>query len=73
MAGGSSADIQALIDGAKAAKGAKEIVLFGAKRDVDFSQFEPRGHYTNTEQLKRYFRAMMWLGRIDFRFLISQQ
>mgnify|MGYP001601829983 CR=1 FL=1 len=42
--------------------------LFGSSRKEDFSQFEPRGHYTESEELKQYFRAMMWLGRIDFRF-----
>lgn len=41
--------------------------LFGSARTVDFSQFKVRGHYEKTEQLKRYFRAMMWLGRIDLR------
>lgn len=33
----------------------------------DFSQYVPRGHYTQSEDLKRYFRAVMWLGRIPFR------
>jgi hypothetical protein len=42
-------------------------VLFGVERDIDFSQFKPRGRYDRNEGLKRYFRAMMWLGRIDFR------
>ena len=69
IAGGNNGDIEALIDGANAASGAKSVVLFGAPRKLDFSQFEPRGHYTDSEALKRYFRAMMWLGRIDFRFL----
>ncbi len=34
---------------------------------VDWSQFKPRGHYDNDQfpQLKNYFRAMMWLGRIE--------
>ncbi|RLN55533.1 hypothetical protein BBJ28_00002767 [Nothophytophthora sp. Chile5] len=41
--------------------------LFSAQRMVDFSQFKPRGHYTKSEELKRYFRAMMWLGTVDFR------
>jgi hypothetical protein len=41
--------------------------LFGKKRAVDFSQFKPRGHYEKSDQLKRYFRAMMWCGRIDLR------
>lgn len=42
-------------------------------RKIDFSQFTPRGHYNKeiyTEEgiltLENYFRAMMWLGRIDF-------
>jgi len=29
---------------------------------MDFSQFVPRGHYTRTEKLKKYFKAMMWYG-----------
>jgi hypothetical protein len=29
---------------------------------VDYSQFIVRGHYTRTENLKRYFRAMTWFG-----------
>jgi hypothetical protein len=28
----------------------------------DYSQFKVRGHYTRSEKLKRYFRAMMWYG-----------
>ncbi len=43
------------------------------KRKLDFSQFKPRGHYTDTvwtaegkRTLENYFKAMMWLGRIDF-------
>lgn len=33
----------------------------------DYSQYVPRGHYTQTDDLKRYFKAMMWLGRVAFR------
>ena len=32
----------------------------------DYSQYIPRGHYTQTEKLKRYFKAMMWYGRMAF-------
>jgi hypothetical protein len=32
----------------------------------DYSQYVPRGHYTRSEKLKRYFIAMMWYGRIPF-------
>lgn len=45
----------------------QEFDLFGRSRKVDFSQFKVRGHYENSEQLKQYFKAMMWCGRIDFR------
>lgn len=34
--------------------------------DEDYSQYKPRGYYDGDEQLERYFRAMMWYGRIGF-------
>jgi hypothetical protein len=33
----------------------------------DYSQYIPRGHYTRSEALERYFRTMMWYGRLTFR------
>ncbi len=39
--------------------------LFGYEED--YSQFIPRGHYTRSDKLKKYFKAMMWLGRFTFR------
>jgi len=36
----------------------------------DYSQYLPRGHYTRSEQLQRYFRAMMWYGRINMRLML---
>ncbi len=33
----------------------------------DYSQYVPRGHYTRTEELGHYFKAMMWYGRMPFR------
>ena len=33
----------------------------------DFSQYVPRGHYTRNETFRKYFKAMMWYGRIDFK------
>jgi hypothetical protein len=33
----------------------------------DYSQYIPRGHYTRSEELKQYFRAMMWYGRLTYR------
>ena len=31
-----------------------------------YSLFRPRGHYTRTEKLQRYFRGMMWLQTVPF-------
>ncbi|KAL3674831.1 hypothetical protein V7S43_000758 [Phytophthora oleae] len=44
-----------------------DVELFSTLRIVDFSLFKPRGHYTKSESLKNYFRAMMWLGIVDLR------
>lgn len=30
----------------------------------DYSQYVPRGHYSQGERLKNYFKAMMWHGRM---------
>ncbi|MBP8303435.1 MAG: DUF3160 domain-containing protein [Phycisphaerae bacterium] len=38
-------------------------------RAIDFSQFTPRGHYAEDPLLRKYFRAMMWLGRIELYLL----
>ena len=34
--------------------------------EEDYSQYVPRGHYTRSEALKRYFKTMMWYGRMAF-------
>ncbi len=33
----------------------------------DYTQYIPRGHYTKSDALETYFRAMMWYGRMTFR------
>ncbi len=44
-----------------------EMPLFSeTPRAIDFSQFKPRGHYTDSPALENYFKCMTWLGRIDF-------
>ncbi|HIH74561.1 MAG TPA: DUF3160 domain-containing protein, partial [Methanosarcina sp.] len=35
------------------------------KYTEDYSQYVPRGHYTSSEKLEKFFRAMMWHGRIS--------
>lgn len=37
------------------------------KYEEDYTQYKPRGHYTKNEDFKRYFKAMMWLGRMFFK------
>lgn len=34
----------------------------------DYSQFKPRGHYTNNLLLQRYFKAYKWYSKIPFFF-----
>ncbi|WP_245157161.1 DUF3160 domain-containing protein [Anaerovorax sp. IOR16] len=33
----------------------------------DYTQYIPRGHYTKSDDLKTYFKTMMWYGRMTFR------
>jgi hypothetical protein len=33
---------------------------------LDYSMFQPRGHYTRSDTLERYFRAMKWYGTVPF-------
>jgi Protein of unknown function (DUF3160) len=69
VAGAAASEVQSFVALANEAAGEKERDLFGVPRRFDFSQFKPRGHYTRSEDLQRYFRAMMWMGRIDFRLI----
>lgn len=36
------------------------------KKDLDYSQFTVRGHYTGNEKLEKYFKTMMWYGLCGF-------
>jgi hypothetical protein len=65
--------VKNLYDKATQAAGWEKVDLFGVVRDEDFSQYKPRGHYTRNPDLTRYFRAMMWLGRTDFRLIETQR
>ena len=48
----------------QAHEGFQDSSIFHYKED--YSQYHPRGHYTQSEKLKRYFKTMMWYGRITF-------
>jgi hypothetical protein len=73
VAGGSATDSANLVALATAATDVADVNLFGeARSNEDFSEFKPRGHYTDNDDLGRYFRATIWLGRIDVRLLETQ-
>jgi hypothetical protein len=71
-AGVTEAEVDLFLQAANQADGIQDKELFGVWRKFDFSQFKPRGHYEGDPVLEPYFRAMMWLGRIDFRLLETQ-
>ncbi len=39
----------------------------------DYSQYIPRGHYTKSDELKAYFKSMMWYGRLSFRLFSDDE
>jgi hypothetical protein len=63
-----------LLSSVKAEQGFVVMPLFSEhSRKLDFSQFKTRGHYnevfdtpTGPDSLAAYFKAMIWLGRMDF-------
>lgn len=48
----------------KAAQTVEISPIFGNYED--YSQYTPRGYYDGDSQLEKYFRAMMWYGRMQF-------
>ena len=64
------------VENIEAHQGFRPSAIFNSQKDCqcslpccyceDYSQYVPRGHYTRSEALKRYFRAMMWYGRMAF-------
>lgn len=73
QAGGDAAVIEARVKDAMRAEGLASWMIFGLSRKVDVSQFAPRGHYKGVPELERYFRGMMWLGRVDMRLIEVQE
>lgn len=39
------------------------------ERRIDFTLFKPRAQYAEIPELQGYFRAMSWLGLVDFRLV----
>jgi Protein of unknown function (DUF3160) len=57
-------EVEAELALVEAAEGQAESPILGYTED--YSQYKPRGHYTRSESLERYFRAMMWYGHTGF-------
>lgn len=57
--------VRVLLDAVRARQAAAVPLFSQGCRQVDFSQFTPRGHYADSESLSRYFQAMIWLGRTE--------
>lgn len=72
VAGAAASELAELRRVFTAAQGTARLRLFGAEREVDLSQFTPRGHYTASPALQRYFRAVMLLGREGLRLVDTQ-
>ena len=64
---GSPAGVGAELRLIRAAAGVEPSPLFGYL--VDYTDFRPRGFYTETPLLSRYFQAMTWYGHAAFRLV----
>ncbi len=72
VAGGDGGRVDALIAKGVAAATADILEIFGSKRDYDWSQMKPRGHYEGA-RLEQYFRATMWFGRTNLDMLAPEK
>jgi hypothetical protein len=61
----SAVGVDALLSLIKAEQPREYKLFSDTTRFIDFSQFTVRGHYTQSERLKKYFQAMIWLGRTE--------
>ncbi|HEV7557963.1 MAG TPA: DUF3160 domain-containing protein [Kofleriaceae bacterium] len=58
-----------LVDAAVAAQEMSRVSMFGRERMIDFTAYTPRSHYAANETRQRYFRAGMWLSRLEFNLV----
>ncbi|HEY3359098.1 MAG TPA: DUF3160 domain-containing protein, partial [Polyangia bacterium] len=58
-----------LVASARTAATLATVEIFGRPRMVDFTQFQPRGHYAGRDGLKPFFRAAMWLSRLELNLV----
>jgi hypothetical protein len=63
------AEAAALVKRATDAQEMSPVALFGRDRIIDFTAYAPRGHYAATDARQRYFRAGMWLSRLELNLV----
>jgi hypothetical protein len=64
-------DVAAVLEAIGALRPELHFHIYGGVRPIDWSQFQPRGHYTKSPLLEHYFQSMMWLGRADTGFVLA--
>lgn len=67
---GNQAAVQELLALVSAERPAFYKLFSDHEREIDFSQFTIRGHYTRSPELGSYFQSMIWLGRTEI-YLIA--
>ena len=70
--GDASIDAEAALLAGKAHNGDElaQVTLFGRERMIDFTQYQPRGHYARADsKLQPYFRGAMWLSRLELNMV----
>ncbi len=65
----STPEVDTLVAAVEQATGVRQIDLYGRPRMIDFTAFRPRGHYTTSPELQRYFRAFAWLSRVELNLV----
>ncbi len=66
---GVEAEAAKLVAAAIAAGEMASVDLFGRRRVIDFTAYTPRGHYAETPARQQFFRAGMWLSRLEFNLV----
>lgn len=67
---GVDAEVKPIVERARSASGGLSTIrLFGRDRVIDFSAYQPRGHYTHSEDMGRWFQASMWLSRLELNLV----
>jgi hypothetical protein len=62
-------EVKALVAAAMSASELAQVSLFGRDRMIDWTQFAPRAHYQDDADLAPYFRAAMWLSRLELNLV----